>query len=214
MIGNTFIILLKLNETSKCLINASMIKILSLGDFMDLSMAQAEARYKYLRGGTGAFISGLVWLAAALVASYYDLNKGFVVLFFGGMLIFPLSTLIVKFIFKRPLLANGHPSGQIVIETIFPMIGMLVIAWLLIPIKPEWVFAIASIGVGTHYFGFRTAYGDFSYWVLGSIVTLVGLISIFFKQPKPELVPYIIAAIEIIFAIWVIPLSIKKDQAV
>ncbi|MRX28156.1 hypothetical protein [Kangiella sp. HZ709] len=181
---------------------------------MNIEKAQAEARYQYLRGGTGAFVSGFVWLIAALVASYYGLNQGFIVLFFGGMLIFPLSTLVLKLIFKRTLLANGHPSGQIVIETVFPMIAMLVIAWLLIPIKPEWVFAVASIGVGTHYFGFRTAYGDFSYWVLGSVMTLVGLITIFFKQPKPELVPYIIAIIEIIFAIWVVALSIKKDKPV
>ncbi len=179
---------------------------------MNLATAQSEARYSFLRGGTGAIISGLVWLTAAIAASSNGISTGFAALFFGGMLIFPLSTLVVKFLFKRRLLPNGHPSGQIVIETIFPMIGMLFAAWLFVPLKPEWVFPIACIAVGTHYFGFRTAYGDLTYWLFGGIITAVGLASIIMKQPNSDTVPYVIAVIEIIFGFWFILMSFKKDK--
>ncbi len=180
---------------------------------MDLKIAQAEARYSYLRGGTGAFISGLIWLVAGLVSDSLGISTGFIVLFFGGMLIFPLSIVLDRWIFKRPAVASGHPSGQIVIETIFPMMGMLFIAWLMIPLKPDWVFAIAAIGVGTHYFGFRSAYGDFNYWIIGGLLTLVGFASIYIKQPNAQYVPYIIAGIEIVYGVWLTALSIKNDKA-
>lgn len=179
---------------------------------MNLEQAQSEIRKSYLRGGPGTIISGLVWLAAALVASSDGVNKGFLVLFFGGMLIFPLATLVVKFIFKRQLLPKGHHGGQIVIETIFPMIGMLFAAWLFIPFKAEWVFPLASIAVGAHYFGFRSAYGDRLYWLLGALMCLVGLASILIRQPSADLVPYFIAGIEILFGMWFTFESVKKDK--
>lgn len=180
---------------------------------MNVETAQSQARYFCLRGGTGAVTSGLVWLAAAIVASYYGLDKGFIVLFFGGMLIFPLSTVVDKFIFKRPSLVSGHPSGQIAIESIFPMIGMLFAAWLFLPLRPEFVFPLAAIAIGTRYFGFRTIYGDFSYWILGAAITLIGALSIIFKQPSSELVPFLVAIIEIVFGIWAVVSSIKNDKS-
>lgn len=179
---------------------------------MNLKTAQAEARFTYSRGGFGAIVSGIIWLIVAIIASKQGINTAFIVLFFGGMFIFPLSVLLLKLFYKRSMLPKGHPSGQIVGETVFPMIGFLFVAWLFIPYKPEWVLSIAAIGVGTHYFGFRSAYGDFSYWVLGGIVTAVGFVSIVFKQPSHELVPYIVAAIEIIFGIWFIVKSPNKSN--
>lgn len=179
---------------------------------MDLKTAQAEARYTYSRGGFGALVSGVIWLIVAIIASKQGINTAFIVLFFAGMLIFPLSVLLLKLFFKRSMLPKGHPSGQIVGETIFPMIGFLFVAWLFIPLKPEWVFPIAAIGVGTHYFGFRSAYGDFTYWVLGGVVTAVGFLSIAFKQPNYEWVPYIVAAIEVVFGIWFLIKSPKSKS--
>ena len=49
----------------------------------DLLQAQAELRYSYVRGGPGAFVSGLVWLAAAITADSRGVAAGFTVLFFG-----------------------------------------------------------------------------------------------------------------------------------
>jgi len=91
----------------------------------DLLQAQADLRYSYVRGGPGAFVSGLVWLAAAITADSRGVAAGFTVLFFGGMTIFPLRALAVRGIFRRPSPSAGNPGPRVVIETVFPMIGGL-----------------------------------------------------------------------------------------
>ncbi len=169
---------------------------------MDIATAQAELREAYLRGGPGAVISGLVWLAAGITATSKGVPTGFVVLFFGGMLIFPLSLLVLRSFFRNPSVSKENPGGTTVIETVVPMIGGLLAAWLLLPHRPEFVFPLAAIAVGAHYFGFRTAYGDGTYWVLGGIMCLIGLATIFLKTPDSASVPYLIAGIEVVFGCW------------
>ena len=82
------------------------------------------------------------------------------------------------------------------------MIGGLLAAWLLIGYRPDFVFPMAAIAVGTHYFGFRTAYGDWTYWVLGGVMCLVGVGAIFARVPSAGTVPFVIAAVEVGFGAW------------
>ena len=81
----------------------------------ELLKAQADLRYSYLRGGPGAFVSGLVWLVAAAVAQARGVAIGFTVLFLGGMLIFPLWTLLVRAVFRRPSPSKDNPGPRMVI---------------------------------------------------------------------------------------------------
>lgn len=173
--------------------------------------AQLEIRRAYLRGGPGAIVSGLVWLASALTASTSGVAIGFSVLFFGGMFIFPISSVIVRNVLKRPLMSKDNPGGITVIETVFPMIGGLLAAWLLMPHRPELVFPIAAIAVGAHYFGFRTAYGDWTNWVLGGTMCLFGVAAVFSDLINTKVVPFAISAIEIVFGVWFIWQSVTRD---
>ena len=166
-----------------------------------LVQAQAELRYSYVRGGPGAFVSGWVWLAAAWAASARGTAFGFVVLFFGGMLIFPVGTTLVRTVFRRPPPAAGNPGPRMVIETVFPMIGGFLAAWLLLPHRPDFVFPISAIAVGSHYFGFRTAYGDATYWVLAALMCGVGVAAIFTAAFPSGAVPWVIAAVELGFGV-------------
>ena len=170
---------------------------------MDIATAQAELRASYMNGGPGAVVSGLVWLAAAISAMTWGTPTGFVVLFFGGMTIFPLGTLIVRAVFRRPPPSPGNPGGRTVIETVFPMIGGFLAAWILLPYRPDLVFPLAAIAVGAHYFGFRTAYGGIVYWGLATVISGVGLGTVFLGVPGREAVPWVVAAIEVAFGVWV-----------
>lgn len=170
---------------------------------MDIATAQAELRASYLNGGPGAVVSGLVWLAAAVSATTWGTPTGFAVLFFGGMMIFPLGTLVVRTIFRRESPSPDNPGGRTVIETVFPMIGGFLAAWILLPYRPELVFPLAAIAVGAHYFGFRTAYGGIAYWGLAAVICAVGLGTIFVGVPGGGTVPYVIAAVELVFGGWV-----------
>ena len=171
---------------------------------LELTTFQSELRDAYVRGGPGAIISGFIWLASGLVAEYYGVATGFYTLFFGGMFIFPLSKVVVKAIFRRNPESKSNPGGLIVIETLFPMIGGLFAAWLLLPHRPDDVFSVAAIAVGAHYFGFRSAYGDWTYWVFGAILCCVGFGSILCGLPPSGLVPFAFAIVEIAFGIWFI----------
>ena len=178
---------------------------------MDLTTAQAELRASYVKGGPGAIVSGLVWLAAAITASRHSVAFGFTVLFFGGMAIFPVGTLFVRTLFRRSAPPAPNPGERLVVETVFPMIGGLFAAWLLIPFRPDLVFPLAAIAVGAHYFAFRTAYGDAVYWVLAAVMCLVALATIFANVPSPSALPYVIAVVEIAFGVWLTASGLQEQ---
>lgn len=178
---------------------------------MEIQAAQAELRRAYLLGGPGAVVSGVVWLVAGIAASIHGVAFGFAVLFFGGMLIFPISALLVRFVFRRPAVTPGNPGGTTVIETVFPMIAGLLAAWLILPHRPEFVFPLAAIAVGAHYFGFRTAYGAWIYWVLGGVMCAVGLAAIFAVRTPPGTVAFVIAGIEVAFGLAFTVLGLRRS---
>tara|TARA_Y100000817_G_scaffold86240_1_gene66945 strand:- start:180 stop:737 length:558 start_codon:yes stop_codon:yes gene_type:complete len=183
---------------------------------MSLNSHQQELRHAYVRGGPGAIISGGVWFAAALTAMYSSISDGFFLLFFAGMFIFPVSKLALKLVFQRGPESKSNPGSLICLETVFPMVGGLFAAWLLLPYRPEFVFSASAIAVGTHYFGFRTAYGDWTYWVFGAVLCTIGLSSIALAIPSSSLVPFIVAIVEIVFGTWLILAdrmeAISKDE--
>ena len=128
------------------------------------------------------------------------------------MLIFPIATFIVRVLFRRDPLSKENPGGLTVIETIVPMMAGLLAAWLLMPYRADFVFPMAAIAVGAHYFGFRTAYGDRTNWILGSIMCLIGMASIFAGMPTGNTTPYVISVTEIAFGCWLTSNSISKDH--
>jgi hypothetical protein len=178
---------------------------------LDIATAQSELREAYANGGPGAIVSRLVWLAAGMTTTFTNISIGFAVLFFGGMLIFPVATYIVRTFLRRAPAAKGNPGGLTVVETIFSMIGGLLAAWLFIPHRPDFVFPLAAIAVGAHYFGFRTAYGDNTYWILAGIMCSIGIGAIFTKTPADNTVPYLIAAIELVFGIWLTRVGLSPE---
>ncbi|HAT37401.1 MAG TPA: hypothetical protein DCS75_02830, partial [Gemmatimonadetes bacterium] len=78
---------------------------------MTLEIYQQELRRAYVRGGPGAIISGGVWFAAALTATYSSISDGFFLLFFAGMFIFPASKFALKLFFQRAPESKSNPGG-------------------------------------------------------------------------------------------------------
>ena len=155
--------------------------IASGGD-MVISDAQQDLRRAYVGGGPGVIISALIWLVATLVQRNQGVGPGFAALFFGGMLIFPGAKLVSRTVFHRENESSSNPFGMTVLESTIAMIGGLFAAWLFLPSKPTLVFPLAAIAVGTHYFVFKTVYGDRSFWLLAGIVTAIGFGDIFVSQ--------------------------------
>jgi hypothetical protein len=180
---------------------------------MTIGDAQRDLRRAFVGGGPGVFVSALVWLAAAAVERREGIGPAFVVLFFGGMLIFPLAILSSRLLFRRAKEAPDNPLGATAFESTSAMLGGLFAAWLFLPFEPAYVFPLAAIAVGTHYAVFKTVYGDRLFWVLGGLITAVGFLCIFEVVPIPGGPIFAVGAVELIFAILLTMRAHRIDPA-
>lgn len=179
---------------------------------MHITEAQADLRRAYVGGGPGAVVSGMVWFAAAYVAANHDIRSAFITLFFGGMLIYPLGLAVAHLLFRRARESKDNPMGPIALESTFPMIGCLLAAWLILPFKPDHVFPIAAIAVGTHYFVFKTAYGDRTYWLLATVVAALGVTEIFGMTRLGAGMILAVGVIEVAFGAMLTLRSVKEAR--
>lgn len=168
---------------------------------MDIREAQGDLRRAYTDGGPGVLISGLVWLAAWFAGRDGDVQTEFVVLFLGGMLIFPLALVANRLLLGRAKEAADNPGGMLVLESTTAMIAGLFAAWLFLRHDTALVMPLAAIMVGTHYFAFRTAYGDRLFWLLAAVITLLGFAGIYRFVPLPFGVTFSVATVEILFGL-------------
>lgn len=181
------------------------------GGYMLISDAQRDLGRAYVGGGPGVVISGIIWLAATGIQHAKGVGAGFAALFFGGMLIFPIAKLLCRTAFHRANESSSNPFGATVLEGTMAMIGGLFAAWLFLPFKPSLVFPLAAIAVGTHYFIFKTAYGDRSFWLLAGIVTAIGFGDIFVTQMR-GLAPLLVSVTEMVFGLALVVRALKANM--
>jgi hypothetical protein len=158
---------------------------------MEFRVAQQDIRRAYVHGGPGAMVSGLVWAIATGAIAVRGTGVGFTTLFLGGMAIFPLSKAVVTLGFRRAGEAKANGLGLLALESTIMMIGMLFVAWLLLPLRPEFVFPIAAMAVGLHYLPFRTVYGDRTFWAMGAAITVVGVAGVLAPQIRGLCAPLV-----------------------
>jgi hypothetical protein len=85
---------------------------------MQLEEAQADVLRIYRGGFSGPLVSSLIWLASAATYQWTSPGAAMAVLFLGGMLIFPLATLVLKIMSGRAFLPKGHPSTPLAIQSV------------------------------------------------------------------------------------------------
>ena len=144
---------------------------------MNMKDCQREMRGAFLGGFAGQLVSGGIWLAAAATGRWAEPRYGMAVLFFGSMLIFPLTRLGVRLLGRsgRVSPANGlWALGSQVAFTV-PLNFLLVGAATLY--RESWFFPAALVVVGSHYLPFITLYGMrmFALLAAGMVLVLVGV---------------------------------------
>jgi len=143
---------------------------------MKISEAQRDMRSAYLDGGSGVLISGLVWLTAGIVALYSSKQTAFLVLFFGGMVIFPISNLVDRLLNRRGKHLKSNPLGKLALESTILIFLGLYLAYLSFSHQPNWLFPIMLMTIGVRYLIFQSIYGLRIYWVLGMVLIMIGII--------------------------------------
>lgn len=156
--------------------------------------AQRDVREIYHGGFIGPLVSAGIWLAAAVAAESAGVSWGAPVLFFGGMLIFPLSMIGNRMLGRRPDLPAGHPMRGLAMQSAFGMVAALLAAWVLASVVPDAFFALAMVIVGAHYFTFTHLYGDVVFLVFGVAQVVTGLLVMVNTGPT-TLGAYLMAAL-------------------
>lgn len=167
---------------------------------LSIAEAQAEMRHAYLGGGPGVIVSGTVWLAAACVCLARSPQQAIWTLFIGGMLIHPLTVLLLKLLGRPGSQSRDNPFGALAMASTLWMILMLALAygvslWRIALFFPAMLFVI-----GGRYLVFSTIYGTRRYWVFGAALALAGW-SLAAAHAAPALGAFAGAAIEIVFGI-------------
>ena len=165
-----------------------------------LAEFQQDMRVAYLRGATGITTSGLVWLAAGLVAYVDEPSRAVWTLFLGAMFIVPVSNLIDRVFGAPGKHTAGNRLGWLAMESTVFMIMCLPLAYGLSLFKIEWFFPAVLMIIGGRYLIFATVFGTRVYWLLGSILGAAAVVAFKFAFP-PHASAFLGAAIELVFGI-------------
>ena len=170
---------------------------------MHLKDAQRDMRRAYVNGGVGIFVSGLVWVIAGAVTFYVNLFSGMATLFFGGMLIHPLSLFLARRVYHRGRARAPNPLEMLALQsTAFLFIG-LAIAYLVSGTYADWFFAITLLAVGARYLVFQTVYGMRLFLMLGLALITIAAVALWLGI-APAFVAFAGGATELLISAFIL----------
>ncbi|MBH0022934.1 hypothetical protein [Salinibacterium sp. SWN248] len=166
---------------------------------MTITQAQADVRRIYRGGYSGPLVSAILWASANAVYFLVSPGAAMVTLFFGGMLIFPLSAIILKLMPGESALPKGHPSIGLAMQSAFTIPLGLLVAIALGAYAPELFFPASLIIVGAHYLTFISLYGMKLFAALAGALVLVGTVALFFAPAIAPISGWIGAGVFAVF---------------
>jgi hypothetical protein len=146
---------------------------------MNFKDAQQDMRQSYFGGASGVIVSGVVWLIAGIAALVTTERISVMSLFLGGMLIHPLAIVISKALKRSGKPKKENPLSALSLESTFLLFFGLFIAFAVFQIRPNWFYPILLLIIGGRYLIFSSIYGMRIYWILGMILALSGIVSIY-----------------------------------
>lgn len=167
---------------------------------MKLRECQREMRFNFLGGFAGQLVSGIIWLVAAALGTWFSSGAGMAVLFFGSMSIFPLTQLLVRLMGRPGKVSPDNGLWQLGSQAAFtvPLNFLLVGAAVLY--HENWFFPAAMIVVGTHYLPFITLYGMKMFGILAGLLVSLGAGLVLYGPDMFSLGGWVTAALLIAFA--------------
>ena len=167
---------------------------------MQIAAAQSDMSRAHVHGAPGVFVSGAVWLIAGVLWDRQDVVAGFYALFVGGMLIFPVSLLISRAVFRAPRTTPGNPLERLALESTFILFLGILLAYCFLRAAPELAFPAMAVSIGVRYLIFRTVYGSPVWWVLGGALAIVGALTALAVVTLPVNLALIVGVIEVVMS--------------
>ena len=162
--------------------------------------AQRDVRRVYVGGFYGQVVSGVLWLLAAAVATWVSVGAGTAALWFGGMLIFPLTSLALRVAGGPASLGKGHPFVALATQIAFTVPLGLLVALALAAERPELFFPAAMVIVGAHYLPFVFLYGMRLFAVLAAVLVVGGVTLAVMAPGSPTLGAWLTGVVLVAFA--------------
>ena len=134
--------------------------------------AQEDMRNAYGNGAIGALVSGTIWVIASATIHYSSPMHGVWSLFFGGMLIQPLSMAELKILGFRGAHDKSNPLAKLAMEGTFFMLLCIPLAFLLFNQEVRFFFLAMMLIIGGRYLTFNTIYGLKTYWLFGGTLAM------------------------------------------
>lgn len=168
---------------------------------MTISDAQRDVRTTFLGGFPGQLVSALIWLASAVLATWFTPRAAILTLVFGGMLIFPLTQLLLRLMGRPAALPKGHPMNALAMQIAFivpfclPVIGAAAFH------HTFWFYPAFLVIVGAHYLPFTFLYGMRQFLILGGLMIAAGVLTGLYTNIHFALGAWIGAALLFTFAL-------------
>ncbi|MFZ1288035.1 MAG: hypothetical protein WAR57_13470 [Candidatus Phosphoribacter sp.] len=179
---------------------------------MSIPDAQRDVRNVYEGGFYGQLVSGAVWLAAAAAATWVSPSAAVLTLFFGGVLIFPLTTLAIRSSGRAASLPAGHPMAGLATQIAFTVpIGFVVVVTMLGG-RMGLFFPACMVIVGAHYLPFVFLYGMRLFAVLAALMILVGVLLLYLPLVPSTTGGWLTGALLVVFA-FLLKASARSQDA-
>ena len=179
---------------------------------MNLSHTEAqqqEMRHAYYDGAPGILVSGLVWIAAALVCDQFGMNKAVWTLLIGGALIYPIGTIVTKATGRPGKTSKANALNQLAMASTIWLILCCAMAYGLFLLKPALFFPAMMATIGSRYLIFASIFGRPIFWVLGVSLIVAANIAFFLAAP-PAFAAGLGGLIEVLFAFLVFSKASKQ----
>ncbi len=163
---------------------------------------QHEMRHAHYDGAPGILVSGLVWIAAALVGHQLGINKAVLTLLVGGALIHPMGTIVTRAVGRPAKTSKSNALNQLAMASTIWLILCCAMAYGLFLLDPELFFPAMMATIGSRYLIFASVFGRSIFWALGvSLIVAANLA--FFAAVPPFVAAGLGGLIEILFAFLV-----------
>lgn len=172
---------------------------------MNLSLfeeQQNEMRHAHYDGAPGILVSGLVWIAAALVCHQLGVKQAVWTLLIGGAFIYPVSALLTKAMGRPAKTSKDNALNQLGMASTIWLILCCAMAYGLFLFMPVLFFPAMMATIGSRYLVFASMYGKSIYWVMGVSLIAAGVFAVYAAIP-PTVAAAIGGLIEVAFAVFV-----------
>lgn len=143
---------------------------------MDIRDAQRDVRTVFLGGFAGQLVSGLLWLLSAALATWVSTGAAIGALVIGGMFIFPLTQLVLRWMGHAYALPKGHPMNALAMQVAFILPLMIPLVGAAAAYRLNWFYPAFMIALGAHYLPFIFLYGMWQFGALAAVLIGAGVV--------------------------------------